>query len=149
MIYNRCVGTRYCSNNCPYKVRRFNFFNYRDRLGDGYYEQDSVSLVYNPEVTVRSRGVMEKCTFCIQRIMDEKQKAFEDKRPINGDNVKTACQDACPAYAIHFGDLSNKENKIVKYREHKLGYHVLEETNVRPNVTYIAKLRNITGEKPE
>ena len=81
--------------------------------------------------------------------MDEKQKAFEDKRPINGDNVKTACQDACPAYAIHFGDLSNKENKIVKYREHKLGYHVLEETNVRPNVTYIAKLRNITGEKPE
>ena len=149
MIYNRCVGTRYCSNNCPYKVRRFNFFNYRDRLGDGYYEQDSVSLVYNPEVTVRSRGVMEKCTFCIQRIMDEKQKAFEDNRPINGDNVKTACQDACPAFAIQFGDLSNKENKIVKYREHKLGYHVLEETNVRPNVTYIAKIRNITGEKSE
>jgi len=149
MIYNRCVGTRYCSNNCPYKVRRFNFFNYRDHLGDGYYEQDSVSLLYNPEVTVRSRGVMEKCTFCIQRIMDEKQKAFEDNRPVNGNNVTTACQDACPAYAIQFGDLSNKENKIVKYREHKLGYRVLEETNVRPNVTYIAKLKNITGEKSE
>jgi MoCo/4Fe-4S cofactor protein with predicted Tat translocation signal len=149
MIYNRCVGTRYCSNNCPYKVRRFNYFNFRDHLKDGYYEQDSVSLIYNPEVTVRSRGVMEKCTFCIQRIMDEKQKAFEQNRPVNGDNVITACQDACPAYAIQFGDTSNKENKIVKYREHKLGYHVLEEINVRPNVTYIAKLRNIKPEKAE
>jgi MoCo/4Fe-4S cofactor protein with predicted Tat translocation signal len=147
MIYNRCVGTRYCSNNCPYKVRRFNFFNHRDHVADGYYEQESLSLMYNPEVTVRSRGVMEKCTFCIQRIMDEKQKAFEQNRPVNGDNVTTACQDACPAYAIQFGDLSNKENKVVKYREHKLGYLVLEEINVRPNVTYIAKLKNITGEK--
>jgi MoCo/4Fe-4S cofactor protein with predicted Tat translocation signal len=149
MIYNRCVGTRYCSNNCPYKVRRFNFFNHRDHVADGYYEQESLSLMYNPEVTVRSRGVMEKCTFCIQRIMDEKQKAFEENRPINGDNVTTACQDACPAYAIHFGDLSNKENKVVKYKEHKLGYLLLEEINVRPNVTYIAKLKNITGEKAD
>lgn len=149
MIYNRCVGTRYCSNNCPYKVRRFNYFNFRNRLKDGYYEQDSVSLLYNPEVTVRSRGVMEKCTFCIQRIMDEKQKAFEQNRPVNGDNVTTACQDACPAYAIHFGDVSNKENEITKYREHKLGYNVLEEINVKPNVTYIAKLRNIKPEKAE
>jgi molybdopterin-containing oxidoreductase family iron-sulfur binding subunit len=86
---------------------------------------------------------MEKCTFCVQRIMDEKQKAFEQARPINGSNVKTACQDSCPAYAIEFGDLSNKENKITEYREHPLGYHVLEEINVKPNVTYIAKLRNI------
>lgn len=149
MIYNRCVGTRYCSNNCPYKVRRFNYYNFRDHLKDGYYEQDSVSLLYNPEVTVRSRGVMEKCTFCVQRIMDEKQKAFEQNRPVNGDNVTTACQDACPAFAINFGDLSNKENKITKYREHKLGYNVLEEINVKPNVTYIAKLRNIKPEKAE
>ncbi len=149
MVYNRCVGTRYCSNNCPYKVRRFNYFNFRDHVHDGYYEQDSVSLLYNPEVTVRSRGVMEKCTFCIQRIMDEKQKAFEQNRPVNGDNITTACQDACPAYAIHFGDVSNKENEIVKYREHNLGYHVLEDINVRPNVTYIAKLRNIKPEKAE
>lgn len=143
MVYNRCVGTRYCSNNCPYKVRKFNYFNFRDHVKDGYYEQDSISLLYNPEVTVRSRGVMEKCTFCVQRIMDEKQKAFEQNRPINGSNVKTACQDSCPAYAIEFGDLSNKDNKVTKYREHTLGYHVLEEINVKPNVTYIAKLRNI------
>jgi MoCo/4Fe-4S cofactor protein with predicted Tat translocation signal len=149
MIYNRCVGTRYCSNNCPYKVRRFNYFNFRDHVKDGYYEQDSVSLLYNPEVTVRSRGVMEKCTFCIQRIMDEKQKAFEQNRPVNGDNITTACQDACPAYAIHFGDVSNKENEVNKYKEHNLGYHVLEDINVRPNVTYIAKLRNIKPEKAE
>ncbi len=149
MIYNRCVGTRYCSNNCPYKVRRFNYYNFRDHVKDGYYEQDSVSLMHNPEVTVRSRGVMEKCTFCVQRIMDEKQKAFEQNRPINGSNVTTACQDACPAYAIVFGDTSNKENKITEYREHKLGYHVLEEINVKPNVTYIAKLRNIKAEKAE
>ncbi len=149
MIYNRCVGTRYCSNNCPYKVRRFNYYNFRDHVKDGYYEQDSVSLMYNPEVTVRSRGVMEKCTFCVQRIMDEKQKAFEQNRPVNGNNVKTACQDACPAYAINFGDVSNKENEVVKYTEHKLGYHVLEEINVKPNVTYIAKLRNIKAEKSE
>lgn len=149
MIYNRCVGTRYCSNNCPYKVRRFNYYNFRDHVKDGYYEQDSVSLMFNPEVTVRSRGVMEKCTFCVQRIMDEKQKAFEQNRPINGSNVTTACQDACPAYAIVFGDTTNKENKITEYREHKLGYHVLEEINVKPNVTYIAKLRNIKAEKAE
>jgi molybdopterin-containing oxidoreductase family iron-sulfur binding subunit len=149
MIYNRCVGTRYCSNNCPYKVRRFNYYNFRDHVKNGYYEQDSVSLMFNPEVTVRSRGVMEKCTFCVQRIMDEKQKAFEQNRPVNGSNVTTACQDACPAYAIVFGDTTNKENKITEYREHKLGYHVLEEINVKPNVTYIAKLRNIKAEKAE
>jgi len=147
MAYNRCVGTRYCSNNCPYKVRRFNYYNFRDRVADGYYESDIMSLLYNPEVTVRSRGVMEKCTFCVQRIMDERQHAIQENRPINGDNVKTACQDACPAYAIEFGDSANKENRVNKYREHSLGYSVLEELNVRPNVTYIAKLRNINAEK--
>jgi molybdopterin-containing oxidoreductase family iron-sulfur binding subunit len=147
MAYNRCVGTRYCSNNCPYKVRRFNYYNFRDRVADGYYESEIISLLYNPEVTVRSRGVMEKCTFCVQRIMDERQHAIQENRPINGDNVKTACQDACPAYAIEFGDSTNKENKVNKYREHNLGYSVLEELNVRPNVTYIAKLRNINEEK--
>ena len=149
MAYNRCVGTRYCSNNCPYKVRRFNYYNFRDRVADGYYESDIISLLYNPEVTVRSRGVMEKCTFCVQRIMDERQHAIQENRPINGDNVKTACQDACPAYAIEFGDSTNKENRVNKYREHSLGYSVLEELNVRPNVTYIAKLRNINAEKSQ
>ncbi len=147
MAYNRCVGTRYCSNNCPYKVRRFNYFNFRDNLADAYYEKDSLSLMHNPEVTVRSRGVMEKCTFCVQRIMDERQHATEEKRDLNGDNVKTACQEACPTSAIVFGDLTKKDSDIVKHRDHELGYHVLEEINVRPNVTYIAKLRNIKPEK--
>ena len=142
MAYNRCVGTRYCSNNCPYKVRRYNYFNFRNNLADGYYEQDSLSLLHNPEVTVRSRGVMEKCTFCVQRIMEERQHATEQARPLNGDNVKTACQEACPANAIVFGDLTKKDSEIDKHRNHELGYHVLEEINVRPNVTYIAKLRN-------
>ncbi len=147
MAYNRCVGTRYCSNNCPYKVRRFNYFNFRDNLADAYYESDSIGLMNNPEVTVRSRGVMEKCTFCVQRIMEERQHATEQGRSLNGDNVITACQEACPTSAIVFGDLTKKESDIVKYREHELGYHVLEEINVRPNVTYIAKLRNIKPEK--
>lgn len=147
MVYNRCVGTRYCSNNCPYKVRRFNYFNFRDHLGDGYYLQQPVSLLYNPEVTVRSRGVMEKCSFCIQRIMDEKQHAVEEKRDIDGDKVKTACQEACPAYAITFGDMNKKGTKLLDFVNHDIGYRVLEEINVRPNVTYLAKLRNINAEK--
>jgi len=147
MAYNRCVGTRYCSNNCPYKVRRFNYFNFRNNLADGYYEQQSLSLLHNPEVTVRSRGVMEKCTFCVQRIMDERQHATQEGRALDGDRVKTACQEACPTNAIVFGDLTKKDSEIAKHRNHELGYHVLEEINVRPNVTYIAKLRNIKPEK--
>lgn len=146
MVYNRCVGTKYCSNNCPYKVRRFNFLNWRDFFADGYYEQQPVDLLYNPEVTVRSRGVMEKCTFCIQRIMQARQNATEQGRPLKGSDVKTACQDACPASAIVFGDMNDPKSEISAYRAHNLGYHVLEETNVRPNVTYLAKLRNIHSE---
>lgn len=151
MTYNRCVGTRYCSNNCPYKVRRFNYFNWRDHFDDGYYLQESITLMHNPEVTVRSRGVMEKCTFCLQRIMDERQHAIEHNRNVKGDNVKTACQDACPAYAIEFGDVNDKDSEVYKRRYHELGYHVLEEIKVAPNVTYIAKLRNIdeAGQKPD
>ena len=147
MTYNRCVGTRYCSNNCPYKVRRFNYFNFRDHVADAYYEKEPMSLLFNPEVTVRSRGVMEKCTFCIQRIMDERQNAIQEKRDVVGSYVKTACQEACPSYAIEFGDTHSKDSPITKYREHDLAYHVLEELNVRPNVTYIAKLRNKNPEK--
>ena len=147
MVYNRCVGTRYCANNCPYKVRRFNFFNFRDHFADAYYENDVTALVNNPEVTVRSRGVMEKCTFCIQNIMEERENAIREKRDIDGDKVKTACQVACPADAIVFGDANKKGSKIAKYREHELGYYVLESLNVRPNVTYIAKLRNTHSEE--
>jgi MoCo/4Fe-4S cofactor protein with predicted Tat translocation signal len=142
MVYNRCVGTKYCSNNCPYKVRRFNFFNWRNHLADGYYEQQPIQLLQNPEVTVRSRGVMEKCTFCVQRIMEARQHAIEQGRALKGSDVKTACQEACPATAIVFGDMNDPNSEVTQYRNHHLGYHVLEELNVRPNVTYIAKLRN-------
>ena len=142
MTYNRCVGTRYCSNNCPYKVRRFNYFDWRDRLGDGIQYAEPLDLMANPEVTVRSRGVMEKCTFCLQRIMKERQDAIQENRTVIGSNVKTACQEACPAYAIEFGNVNDKESVIAKYREHELGYSVLEEIKVLPNVTYVAKLRN-------
>ncbi len=143
MVYNRCVGTRYCSNNCPYKVRRFNYYNFRDHFDDAYQLDNLFNLVYNPEVTVRSRGVMEKCTFCIQRIMDGRETAIREKRDLKGSDIKTACQEACPTSAITFGDVNDKESDVSKYRNHELGYHVLEELNVRPNVTYIAKLRNI------
>ncbi len=142
MVYNRCVGTRYCSNNCPYKVRRFNFFNFRDHFNDKYQESTLFDLVYNPEVTVRSRGVMEKCTFCIQRIEDEREDAIREKRAVKGSNVVTACQESCSTNAIRFGNIIDKEEEVAKYRMHELGYGVLEELNVRPNVTYLAKLRN-------
>ena len=142
MIYNRCVGTRYCSNNCPYKVRRFNFLDFRFNLADSYYRQKPFDLVNNPEVTVRSRGVMEKCTFCIQRIMLARQNAINENRQLKGSEVKTACQVACPAEAIIFGDLNDPESEVSKYRDHELGYKVLKELNTRPNITYIAKLRN-------
>ena len=147
MVYNRCVGTKYCSNNCPYKVRRFNFYNWRNHLAEGYYEQEPVNLLHNPEVTVRSRGVMEKCTFCVQRIMEARQHATEQGSAFAGKNVQTACQQACPAQAIVFGNTNDPQSDVAKLREHPLGYHVLEELNVRPNVTYIARLRNIHSEK--
>ncbi len=146
MAYNRCVGTRYCSNNCPYKVRRFNYFNYRDYFKDSYQQNESFNLIYNPEVTVRSRGVMEKCTFCIQRIMDAREEAIRKNTKIKGSDVRTACQDACPTTAIQFGDINDKESEFQKYRNHELGYYVLEELNIKPNVTYIAKLRNTHSE---
>jgi len=106
-----------------------------------------VSLMHNPEVTVRSRGVMEKCTFCVQRIMEARQHATEQGVVFDGKDVKTACQQACPAQAIVFGNVHDPEAGVVRYREHKLGYDVLGELNVRPNVTYLARLRNIHPEK--
>ncbi len=146
MVYNRCVGTRYCANNCPYKVRRFNFFNFRDHFADAYYENDLTALVYNPEVTVRSRGVMEKCTFCIQRIMEARQDAIREGRELKGTDVQTACQQACPTNAIVFGDINDPESEVSKYRNHDIGYLVLEELYVKPNITYMAKLRNTRSE---
>lgn len=144
MAYNRCVGTRYCANNCPYKVRRFNFFNYRVRFADGIYYEEPARLLNNPEVTVRSRGVMEKCTFCVQRIMDAREKAIKENRNLRDGDIVTACQSACPADAIVFGNLNDLNSKVSYWNNHNLGYKVLEILNVKPNVTYIAKLRNTT-----
>lgn len=147
MAYNRCVGTRYCSNNCPYKVRRFNYFNFRDHFADGYYEDSPVlELLHNPEVTVRSRGVMEKCSFCIQRTMEGRQEAIKENREIKDGDVVTACQEACNSDAIVFGNLNDVDSKVHKYAKHYLHYNVLKETNTRPNIYYIAKLRNTHSE---
>ncbi len=143
MAYNRCVGTRYCSNNCPYKVRRFNYFNFRDHFRKGIQQEESYSLMANPDVTVRSRGVMEKCTFCLQRIMEERQLAIEQNRMVKGSNVKTACQEACNTNAIYFGDQNDKSEEFYKLNNSSLGYNVLEELKVKPNITYLAKLRNV------
>lgn len=146
MVYNRCVGTRYCANNCSYKVRRFNFYDFRDHFVDAYYKNEVSPLVHNPEVTVRSRGVMEKCTFCVQKISEEREDAIREGREIKGDNVIPACQQGCPADAIVFGDANDPESKISQYRKHELGYGVLQSLNVKPNVTYVAKLRNTHSE---
>ncbi|MGD9898592.1 MAG: TAT-variant-translocated molybdopterin oxidoreductase [Calditrichaceae bacterium] len=134
-IYNRCVGTRYCANNCPYKVRRFNWFEYLT-------EEKKENLVLNPDVTTRSRGVMEKCSLCVQRIQDVKAKAKRENRPIADGEIKVACQQSCPADAIVFGDKLNPESRIAKIKVNPRHYHMLEELNFRPNVGYMTKVRN-------
>ncbi len=136
MIYNRCVGTRYCANNCPFKVRRFNFYNWHEDL------ISPQELVFNPEVTVRSRGVMEKCTFCVQRIRIAQQDAKEQGRQLDDGELQTACQQACPSDAIVFGDLNNPESNVSKLSKNPRGYAVLGTLNTRPRITYLAKIRN-------
>lgn len=140
MIYNRCVGTKYCSNNCPYKVRRFNWFENNAPMNAPM--EHPVALSKNPEVTLRSRGVMEKCTFCVQRIELGKYKAKAENRRANDDDIRTACQDACVADAITFGDVNNPESRVAKLRQHPRGFTTLEELNTRPAVTYLSKVRN-------
>ncbi len=144
--YNRCVGTRYCANNCPYKVRRFNWFNYalNDKFKDYAMQTDLGRMVLNPDVTVRTRGVMEKCTFCVQRIQVGKLDAKKEGRSLKDGEVKTACQQTCPANAIVFGDMNDPNSEISKLLENKRTYRILTELNTRPSVSYLSKVRNST-----
>jgi len=140
MVYNRCVGTRYCSNNCPYKVRRFNYLLYSD------YETDSLKLMRNPDVSVRSRGVMEKCSYCVQRINAAKIEADKKNREIRDGEVVTACQQACPASVITFGNLNDKNSKVAKINQDKRIYQVLADQNTRPRTRYVAEVLNLNPE---
>lgn len=149
MTYNRCVGTRYCANNCPYKVRRFNWFQYSDNTKfDFNTNNDLGKMVLNPDVVVRSRGVMEKCSMCVQRIQDGKLNAKKEGRTVKEGEVNTACAQTCPTNAITFGDYKNKESVInTLWNEEERSYHLLGELNVQPNVFYLTKVRNVEEEK--
>ncbi len=151
MVYNRCIGTRYCGNNCPYKVRRFNYFNYTEAVtflkypNEGIYnEQEKMmkAMGMNPDVTVRSRGVMEKCSYCVQRIQNTKIRARNERRAIGPNEITTACQDACPTDAIVFGNLSDLASDVRKNQLSVRAYQLLGELNNLPRTRYLARVRN-------
>ena len=144
MAYNRCVGTRYCANNCPYKVRRFNWFNYwNDSRFDNYLNNEFTQLALNPDVTARSRGVMEKCSMCVQRIQAGKLHAKLENRPLKDGDIKMACQQTCPTNAIIFGDANDPESEVYKALKSERTYYVLEEISTKPSIGYQTKVRNI------
>ncbi|MDN5349431.1 MAG: hypothetical protein PWQ54_827 [Bacteroidales bacterium] len=151
MAYNRCIGTRYCNNNCPYKVRRFNFFDYTGADAMKGNERDPVEmttdlrrLVLNPDVTVRAKGVIEKCSFCVQRIQEKKLEAKTENRQLRDGDVVPACAQACPSEAIVFGNLNDKDSKIARYYKDERNYHLLEELHTLPSVGYLTKVKNTT-----
>ena len=154
MVYNRCIGTRYCSNNCPVKVRRFNFFDYHQRnpqavdkerkhLFDYFKEPDlQTQKQFNPDVTVRMRGIMEKCTYCIQRINTARVQAHNEERLIKDGEILTACQQTCPTNAIVFGNILDKSSAVYERRNIVRDYHILEELHLKPRTSYLASIRN-------
>jgi molybdopterin-containing oxidoreductase family iron-sulfur binding subunit len=155
MAYNRCIGTKYCANNCPYKVRHFNWMDWNgaDCFDDNLYEDyrrddindDLTRMVLNPDVTVRSRGVMEKCTFCVQRLQDAKLTAKKDGRPVKDGEARTACQQACASGCIVFGNVNDPESQIAKIRKEEQKerlFYVLEQIHTLPNINYLSKVRN-------
>jgi molybdopterin-containing oxidoreductase family iron-sulfur binding subunit len=146
MVYNRCVGTRYCSNNCPYKVRRFNFLLYTDVYD---WDNPTLALMRNPDVTVRSRGVMEKCSYCVQRINAAKIESDKENRAIRDGEIQTACQQACPAQVITFGNINDKGSRVAKLRADERTYQVLADINTRPRTTYVAAVHNPNKELEE
>ena len=143
MIYNRCVGTRYCSNNCPYKVRRFNFLLFQD------WTQPQFKMMRNPEVSVRSRGVMEKCTYCVQRITKARIQAEKEERLIRDGEIQTACQQACPADAIVFGNINDRDSRVARLKANPRNYGLLADLNTRPRTTYLALVHNPNPQIPE
>ena len=136
MVYNRCVGTRYCSNNCPYKVRHFNFLLFQD------FDTPSFKLMRNPDVSVRSRGVMEKCTYCVQRITAGRIESEKEDRRVRDGEVVPACAQSCPTQAISFGDINDKTSRVAKQKAHPLNFALLANLNTRPRTTYLAEVMN-------